>query len=110
VLFRSPQALEAIFDRISEHYTKTQTRLPNKDAADAVEAALVAEAEKVIEASKKLKSKFGPPPPAAPPPPVTRTLTNQMRPPPAASTPAQPETEQQRRNRVLGAINKAWGH
>ncbi len=105
-----PQAMEAIFDRISEHYEKTQTRLSNKDAADAVEAALVAEAEKVIEGSKKLKSKFGPPPPAAPPPPVTRTLTNQMRPPPVASTPAQPETEQQRRDRVLGQINKAWGH
>lgn len=105
-----PQAVEAMFDRISEHFEKTQTRLSNKDAADAVEAALVAEAEKVIEASKKLKSKFAPPPPAPAPPPVTRTLTNQMRPPPVAAAPSKPETEQERLDRVLGQINKAWGH
>ena len=102
-----PNALEAIFDRISDHFEKTQTRLPNKEAADMVEAELVAEAEKIIEASKKLKSKFAPPPPA---PPASRTLTNQMRPPPAATPVGKTETEAERRARVVGAINKAWGH
>lgn len=103
-----PNALEAIFDRISDHFEKTQTRLSNKDAADAVEAELVAEAEKIIEASKKLKSRFGPPPAA---PPTSRTLTNQMRPPPPAAPPpnGKPETDAERRARVVGQINKAWG-
>jgi translation initiation factor IF-2 len=105
-----PNALEAVFDKISDHFEKTQTRLSNKDAADAVEAALVAEAEKVIEASKKLKSKFAPPAPVRAP--VSRTLDNGMRPPPTGAKPvaSEAETEAQRRARVVANINKAWGH
>lgn len=103
-----PNAMDAVFTRIEEHYQKTGERLSNKAAADAVEADLVAEAERVIAASKKLKSKFAPPPPPPAPPPVTRTLTNAMKPPVAAAPPAH-ENEAERRARVTRQIEQAWG-
>jgi hypothetical protein len=100
-------AMDAIFARIEEHYQKTGERLSNKAAADAVEAELIAEAEKVINASKKLKGKFAPPP--APPPPTTRTLTNAMKPPVAPPPTGHTESEQERRARVTRQIEQAWG-
>jgi len=99
-------AMDAIFARIEEHYQKTGERLSNKAAADAVEADLIVEAERVINASKKLKGKFAPP--APPPAPVSRTLTNAMK-PPVAAQPAHPENEAERRARVTRQIEQAWG-
>lgn len=109
VRLAGPNAIEQVFARIEEHFEKTGQRLPTKDAAEQVEAALVAEAEKIIEASKKLRSKFAPPPP--PPGPAARTLSNDLKPTPAAAPPGgRQETEAERRARVTAAIEKAWGH
>lgn len=105
-----PNALEMVYEKIEQHYQKTGQRLANKDAADAVEADLVKEAERVVAASKKLQSRFAPAAPPAPAAPAVRTLSNSLNTPgkPPAGPPAG-ETESQRRARVTAAIQAAWG-
>jgi hypothetical protein len=107
--FAGENAMAMVYGKIEEHYQKTGQRLSNKDAADAVEADLVKEAERVVAGSKKLQSRFAPQPGPAAPAPALRTLSNNLQSPPKPPEVPQHETESQRRARVTAAINQAWG-
>jgi hypothetical protein len=113
-----PNAIEQVYKTIRQHFEASGERLSYKAAADKVEEELFTEAQKIVEASKKLKSRFAPqpaPPPPARVPPSPGLGGARGVPPPAAAAPVAapaertgPETEVQRRQRVTREIEASW--
>ena len=107
-------AVDQVFDEVRVHFEKTGERLSLKDAADRVEQGIIDEAMKVVAASEKIRARLGgglPPARVAPPPGLGG---HQGMPPPTSARPLQqqaqqgPETEAQRRQRVVKEIEEAW--